>query len=424
MIDIILSVLKKLKIENYIINDTQTESVELFFIRKILDMRRCKDVHTYNVTVFNDFEKDNNKKRGSSSAIIHPSMTEKEIEVILSEAYYSASFVSNPYFKLPSPCIEPKVQMKSSLSNYSLAEVAGKISEALFAADIYENTFINSAEIFVNKITECILSSEGTDVGYTKYNVNGEFVAQCISPQDVELHETFSYDDLETTALTQKVKESLKTVEDRASATKAPVAGEYTIILSGKHIREVLSYYLDRSAANMIYAKYSKYSIGTHIQGDNIKGEALNINVKASTPYSIEGIKFIHRQLIKDGELKLIHGNNRFCQYLGIESTGHYSRIEVDNGTVSFDSMKKNKSLHIVSFSDFQMDPFSGHFGGEIRLAYLYDGNTTSTLTGGSINGSLLKIQDNLTFSTERYVDSNYDGPYAIMIENVSVAGI
>ena len=210
MIDIILSVLNKLEIENYIINDTQTESVELFFIKKILDMRRCKDVHTYDVTVFNDFEKDNDKKRGSSSAIIHPSMTQKEVKVALLEAYYSASFVSNPYFKLPDACIEPKVEMKSSLSNYSLSEAAGKISEALFDADIYENVFINSAEIFVNKITQYILSSEGTDVGYTKYNINGEYVAQCITPQDVELHEIFSYDDLETKALTKKVSESLK----------------------------------------------------------------------------------------------------------------------------------------------------------------------------------------------------------------------
>ncbi len=174
----------------------------------------------------------------------------------------------------------------------------------------------------------------------------------------------------------------------------------------------------------MIYSKYSKYTIGTHVQGDNIKGEAINITFKATIPYSEEGIKMIDRQLLENGELKLIHGNNRFCRYLNIEPTGNYGCIRVDNGTISFEEMKKDKCLHVVSFSAFDMDPFSGHFGGEIRLAYLYEGDKTTVLTGGSINGSFLETQNNLVFSTDRYKDSNYDGPYAIRFENVKVAGI
>ena len=69
------------------------------------------------------------------------------------------------------------------------------------------------------------------------------------------------------------------------------------------------------------------------------------------------------------------------------------------------------------------MDAMSGRFGGEIRLAYLFDGETVRIVTGGSVNGSLLEKQENLLFSQETYSSSEYTGPYAMLIPGVSVAG-
>ncbi len=39
-----------------------------------------------------------------------------------------------------------------------------------------------------------------------KSSVNGEFVVQCITPQDVEQYQEFAYDDLDTEALTAQAK--------------------------------------------------------------------------------------------------------------------------------------------------------------------------------------------------------------------------
>ena len=77
-----------------------------------------------------------------------------------------------------------------------------------------------------------------------------------------------------------------------------------------------------------------------------------------------------------------------------------------------------------MTFSDFQMDEMSGHFGGEIRLAYLIgeDGGITP-VTGGSVNDSILEAQKDLTFSTDRYLTARYDGPYAVRLKGVSIAG-
>ena len=142
----------------------------------------------------------------------------------------------------------------------------------------------------------------------------------------------------------------------------------------------------------------------------------------AGLSFSLEGIPMVARPLVKDGELQLIYGANRFCQYLGIEPTGYYERIGVNNGTVALDDLRRG-CLCPVSFSDFQMDAFTGHFGGEIRLAYLYTEDGVQILTGGSINGSLPEKQGNLVFSTERYDTLNYTGPFAVRIDGVEVAG-
>ena len=127
--------------------------------------------------------------------------------------------------------------------------------------------------------------------------------------------------------------------------------------------------------------------------------------------------------LLREGKLEAYHGPNRFCRYLDVKPTGSYQKVACANGTVPFAELKKGPCLWAVVFSDFQMDAMSGHFGGEIRLAYLIDGDTVTPVTGGSVNGSILEAQKHLTFSTERYLTASYDGPYAVRLTGISVAG-
>ena len=154
-----------------------------------------------------------------------------------------------------------------------------------------------------------------------------------------------------------------------------------------------------------------------------MQGEKLNITLHASNPYSSEGIPMKDLTLLKEGELKAIHGNARFAYYLGVEPTGIYSAVKLDNGTKTLEEMKKEPYLYVVSFSDFSMDSLSGYFGGEIRLAYLFDGEKVTPVTGGSVSGNLLELQKDMAFSTERYKYKDYDGPFAVEFHGVAVAG-
>lgn len=423
MIEKIKSVLKKAEIAAYTINETRTESAECFFIRKNLDMKRRTDLAEYQVTVFHPFVKDEKPMMGSSSAQIYPEMDAAEIESVLRSAYYAASFVGNPVYELVTGEEREHIPSDSTLAGRGLFDNMKDMAEALFAADTEEEVFLNSAELFVRRLLKRIVGSGGVDVSYETCEVSGEYVVQCISPQDVETYHSFSYRNLDTENLRREVKEAMKMTIARAQAVRSPQAGEYRVLLSGEQMRTFLSYYLERSSSSMIYQEYSSYQSNMPVQGESIRGDALTILLKAREPYSQEGIPMKDRVLLENGVLRTIHGNNRFACYLGIEPTGIYDSILVPVGETPLCEMKKEPYLHIVSFSDFQMDSFSGSFGGEIRLAFLYDGETVTPVTGGSINGNILNVQEQMTFSKERYQNGRYEGPYAVSLKGVQVAG-
>ena len=418
MINTIQSVLNKVGVALWRINKTTATTAELYFIKRELDMRRQTETEKYAVTVYRDFEKDGVAMRGHSAVSLTSAYTKEEIENAIRDAFMAAGFVTNPTFALPDPIADsiPTPALPSP------EEAVGKLAEALFAGDCVEGAYLNSAELFATRRTEQILTSYGTDITYTKQSYRGEFVAQCKTPLDVEMYHSFGYDTLDQEALTKKVKDALLRVQDRAKATPTLKAGEYTLLLTEEHVAELLSYFAARSEASTVYSHYSNWSIGTKVQ-EGEEGEALELSLVATEPYSESGIKMLDRPLVKGGELSLIHGGERFCSYLGIPMTGDYRGIRCDNGSLSFAQMQKTPHLYVVSFSDFQMDAWSGHFGGEIRLAYYFDGNTVSIVTGGSVNGNFAECKNRLQFSTERFQNSHYQGPFAVSLPGVQVAG-
>ncbi len=421
MINKIIEALKSEGIEKYLINKAEKSSSELFFIKKKLDVRRSKNITDYNVTVYRDIEKEGEKLRGSAAVSVFPTMTEAEIKEKLKEAYFAAQYAANPFYELVKG--EGTAIEDNSVAPADTEKAVKAMSEALFSADTDSEAFINSAEFFAENEKIHIVNSDGVDVAFNKFNVNGEFVTQCKTDEDVELHYTFKYDKINEKALSEMAAEGIKSAKDRSVAKRCLESGNYDIILSGKELAEVLSYYTDRSNAAMIYPHYSDYKVGDHIQGDEVQGEKLNLTLIATQPYSEEGTKMSDLTLAEQGELKALHGGNRFSQYLGIKPTGFYEKVKLEAGTVPLADMKKKPYLQAVKFSDFQMDFFTGHFGGEIRLAYLYDGEKITKVTGGSINGIITKAHKNLVFSKETYSDSEYEGPFAVRIEDVAVAG-
>ena len=431
MIEKILSALKKSGVELYQITETKQEKAELYFIRKSLDMQRMGDIRLAEVVVYKEFQENDKRMMGSATVQVPDSYTEEMMEELFRNTLYAAGFVKNKYYELYdgkqaalgdaseiSDC-----QTDKTLTGKSLTEIAQSFADALFAEDKETDVFLNSAELFVMKTTCHIINSKGVDVSYCKSRVQGEFVIQCTDGQDVETYQHFAYVNSDTEPLRNKVRETLQMTRDRAKAVSAPPAGEYRVILSGPYVRDIFEYYVDRSASSMIYQKYSTFQIGCNVQGGTAEKDSINLTMKATVPYSAEGIPMKDRELVHDGKLLMIHGGNRFAYYLNLEPTGNYASYKAPAGNVTLEEMRQGKYLEVVNFSDFQMDSFSGHFGGEIRLAYLCDGEKRIPVTGGSINGNILEAQKSLVFSSQIQTEETFEGPLAVCMEKIQVAG-
>lgn len=413
MLELLLSLLKKHGVEEYLISEVITESRELFYVKTALDLTRAKKVTDYSATIFVSDGKD---KKGQSNLVFGPLSTESEIETKIVDCINSAKNAMNPAFELAKGEVADTLAQKEDLT--ALAE---KTAKAIFEPKS-ESSFVNSAEVFAERVIVHTITSAGANVRYGQDKIKGEFVTQAKEPIDVELHVSFGYDFADEKSLSELVAQSLKTVSDRAIAKKELKSGVYDVVLDGKFIGTMMNLYVDRTSAGYCYMGYSDYKKGKVIVPE-VKGEKLDIDLKATVEYSADGIKMVDRKLISDGVVETLHGQTRFCRYLGIEPTGVYDSIELHNGTRHFDELLTDGTLRVVAFSDFQCDSLTGVFGGEIRLAYLYQNGVAKPVTGGSISGNLLKLQDDLTFSVEKYSSHFYKGPNAVKIKGVTVAG-
>ena len=415
--------LREAGVSEYIVYGYKERTAELFFVKKQLDTRRIKDVEKFVVTVFRTGEKDGEKLRAAADATVLKAMTDAEIKKAFSDAYYAAQFAMNPYYELPDPVTAPTVEAQGRLAEQAPEQSAGEMAAALFSTDCEGDAFINSAEIFVIQKHAHVVSSRGTDVSWDEAEVKGEYVVQAKEPEDVEMYRDFAYTELNTEALSAQAKEALSFVRDRARAQKILKSGSYDLLLTGENVMMTLWFYGERSAAHMIYPGYSSWKIGDDVQGET-SGERITLTMRALAPYSKEGIPMRDRKLLENGVMQSVHGLNRFCRYLGVEPTGNYRKFSCDNpGTMSFTEMQKRPCLWAVTFSGFEMDSFSGHFGGEIRLAYLIEDGKMTPVTGGSVNGLIMDAQKDIVFSTDRYAEIGYDGPYAMLLKNIPVAG-
>lgn len=432
MIDTMIELLKKnKKISGWKINENKTESSELFFIKKSLDMKRSKTVNHTMLTVYVDFEENGNKYRGSSFTEIHPTMAEDEIEKAIDRLTFAASLVKNKPYPLCSPMNINSKQNASIFEGKSLDEWAPEIVKAFYEPDIYEKGNINSAELFLNKTNTHIINSEGVNVSYSHFAGNIEFITDWKeNGEEIELYRDFKFTDFKPEIIKDEVKAMLMKCRDRASAKPTPALKNIPVLFTGTPVKEILSYYYAQASASAVYNKISTLKLGENVQGKEIKGDAISLfldpalcNSVSSVPYDSDGFPLSKVQLYKEGILNNYWGNVRFSHYLNIPVTGNIENTIISGGSKSIKELKTGSYLELLAFSDFQMDSLTGNFGGEIRLGYYNDGEKIIPVTGGSVSGNIKNVQNSMYLSKELQHDNNFEGPKTILLNNVSIAG-
>jgi PmbA protein len=419
-------------ISGYKIRETQTQSNELFFIKKNVDMDRAKNVHHYNVTVYVDFIEEGVKYKGSSTTSIHPTMNENEIEKSILEAAFAAGFVKNPYYPMVLPVSSRTALPESNFAKESLPYWMNEITKAIYKNDIYEKGGINSCEIFLDKTVTRIVNSEGVDVSEEGYRCMVEFITTWKEEgEEIELYRCIDCSDFDAELLADEVKNMINICKEKAIAGNTPALKTSSVILTREAVKDFFAYYYSKSNASSVYNQASTWKVGDEVQGDKAKGDRITLtldpfmkNSTNSEAFDSEGFSVKPVKIIDQGELKQYAADTRYAYYLGVAPTGNIGNVVIESGSRTIDELKKEPYLMTAAFSDFSVDTMTGDFCGEIRLAWYYDGKTTLPVTGGSITGNIDNLQHELYLSKERQKDNNFEGPAMVLLKNVTVAGI
>lgn len=432
MINNINKILRESSVDEYKIIETKTEAEEVFLVKKSVDLTRSKEVHHFSVTVYKNFEDNGVKYKGSSTFNIHPSMKEEEIKKLIENGIFAAGFVKNEYYDIPKGTNEKVENLKSEFSKGKLSDWTPKLLEALYINDKEENGGVNSAEIFLNNHYKRILTSSGVDLSYESYEGMIEFITTWKEEgkEEIELYKMLTFSDYDPTFISDNVKEMIFLAKERANAKDTVASGNYKVILSGEPVKEVLSYYVNKSSASSVYNEISTIKVGDLIQGKEVKGDLINLlldpkikNSVYSAPIDNDGLVLSKITVIEDGKLKSYHGDLRHSYYLGTKPTGNIPNFVVGAGSKSIEDMKKEPYVELVTFSDFQMNSVTGEFGGEIRLGWYFDGKITKKITGGSLSGNIENIHHNIHLSKELQHNEEFVGPKAIEMFDLTVAG-
>ncbi len=418
-------------VDAFKISAEETESQELFFIRRELEMNRAKKVTHYRVTVYKDFAAEGVDYRGSAQVAIHPTMTEPEIERIIGEAVFAAGLVRNPYYPLPQPAPLVIAQPPSNFGETDLAEWLPRLTEAIFKNDHQEKGWINSAELFLNRTELRLINSAGVERSAVSYGAELEVIVNWReAAAEVELYRELHFAAFEPQIIAANIQELLGYGREKALARPLPALQKHTVLLTGEPARDFFQYYVAQASAQNVYEGTSLFKAGEPIQGKNVRGDRITLRLDPTLPFSTEsspfdsdGLPVQAVEIIRDGQLLRYRGDTRYAFYLGVAPTGNIRNIVIAGGRQTAADLKREPYLELVSFSDFQMDPLTGNFGGEIRLGWYFDGRQTVPVTGGSISANIRDVQSEMYLSRELQQVNHFIGPRSIKLLNVAVTG-
>jgi len=408
----------------FLLKTVERKSYELFFVHEKLETVRSTSTTDKNVTVYmrhGDFI-------GDYSFPVYASSTEKEIIEKISAAKEQAKKINNKAFNLPEKD-ELEKEIPSSFSNYSIEELGERIASAVFKADIEKGGSINATEIFVYKTTFTVDNSNGLHKSQTYSHAFVEAIPTWTENGDsVEIYESFRFNELDEKAITAEITARMKEVRDRYHAKAPEKKLSCPVVLRAKEFASVIGEIKMNLLYQQVYFKSNVLNKGDKLQSEKEPHDPLNVELKHyikgnvhSSLFDGDGSPYTDVKIIKDGEVVSFYGGNRFAQYLGENPTGNLPCVEVECGSMSEGELKKEPYLECASMSGIQVDLMNDYIGGEVRLAYLHDGEKTTPLTGITISGSLRGALAKLRLSDKASTSEEYCGASFAVLYGIDI---
>ena len=410
-------------ISDYKINLERTESYELFFVKGALETVRNTDNTDKEVTVYVD----HGEYRGHASFHVYPSITEEELDRLIEEAVQKAKLIDNPRYALPAG-ETGEYTIDSNFADWDASEVCAKIANTVFAANTLDVTSLNAVEIFLNRVTETVVNSNGLQKTQHLYRAMVEAIPTATERgESVELYEQYNFNALDEAALYEEIAAKLTQAKDRHDAKRMEISGVERVLLGAQELKELFWSFADDLDYGTVYSHHNVFKKGDSLQTAP-QGDRLGITLFGSHPGSAasrafdrDGMTLTECRIIDGGKAVAYHGSNRFGQYLGETPTGILPVLKLDAGSADETDFTAAPYLEIVSMSGIQADFYSDYVGGEIRLAYWHDGVTVRPVTGVSVSGKLSEVLNHIRFSSDCCLMGSYYGPGKAIVEKMNI---
>ena len=411
------------QVSDYKINLTAKESYECFYVKGKLETVRCTDTCDKVVTVYVDHD----GFKGDSQFFVYPSTTGEELAELIEKAAEKAALLNNQMYTLPEK-ETGEYEVDSNFSAYTLADLAGKIADCVFAANTVENADLNSVEVFVNRYTDTVCNSRGIEKTQVRYNAMVEAIPTFNGENEsVELYQQYNFSAFDANTVQDEIARKLQEVKARASAVKPDFAMDCKVILNKQELEELFGNISHDLNYATVYSHAGLFHKGDAIQ-ENPTGDAITITMAGAIPGNIrsahfdsDGMTLKDTTIVENGKAVAYFGANRFGQYLQEAPTGNLRCLQVNPGSACPKCLTAAPYLEVLSMSGLQVDFFNDYIGGEIRLAYYCDGEKTIPVTGISITGSLKEILSSIRLSVETAVHDGYCGPAKAILTGMKI---
>ncbi|MBR4801049.1 MAG: hypothetical protein IK048_05220 [Clostridia bacterium] len=411
--------------DGYKIVDKASVSHELFFVGGKTETVRATETEETKVTVYVNNE---DGTLGDSTFPVYASMDENALKVALNKALSRAKLVHNKPYALVEGGKEV-VELPSNLKGLDGKDVAKQVAKAVFDAEMVKGGSINALEIFVTESKLRVRLSTGLDKTQIKRKISIEAIpTHTDEKESVELYEWYEVTSLNLEDITREISEKMRAVKDRHEAVKG-TPQTIDVALRPEEIMSLVETLTDELSYGAKYMESNAYEVGDNLQ-EGRTGDPLTIAEKAqveggsdSAAFDADGTALKDRVVVKDGKAVALWGTSRYGQYIGVKPedvTGDLGCLSVESGSLE---KLDGRYLECASMSGIQVDVYNDYIGGEIRLAYLHEGDKVTPVTGISMSAKLSEVLPTLRLTNDKVVRGafNYEGPSRMLLKNVQI---
>ena len=272
MKDRIRTILAKIpEVSDWNLKLTKTHTSELFYVGKKLETNRAADTASCDLTIYVD----RGEERGASTFSVADYMTDEELRDKIEENVYAAGFAMNPWYDLPVPANAVIPESESNIRAMSLKEAAEQVSDAVFAADHYDDGYLSATEIFITETTLEVLNSRGVDVCSTTYGGMVELIPSWEKAgEEVEIYHMLRFESIDPQEITKQVNEQLLLAKARFEARPLSelidMKKALKIIIQDEEVGEIFGYFEYDLTYRQKYEKSNKFELGDKVQGDEV----------------------------------------------------------------------------------------------------------------------------------------------------------